>query len=1680
MIVKTTYDNLQVGENVRFYLEISDLHDSSGNSVHLDQIRKISIEKVDHTHLVADAPNIVARSFYGIKNVKFQAPNSSTDFSKVSDGSGNYVDLAAGGHFVQITNPITLAGYYEISNVLQEDEDASGNSVSRTVVISGVFSDIEKQEMEYKIVDSSRNIIVANSTEDCSLEFNENTDFYAPVWKQDLYYFEDLSQNNFASLPNDISTYTVQISDDGVSYDSYPCSVFHKFSSSSFYGFFIKGFKKPDNYNSSDIYHWKLIDSNGIEVIFPGGTNKSNAVINSLYDSIVNFDNFINDDGDTLFRYYFDWTIEDRPESGDGSYLIYWYVNRESESDSNIQSLEEIFNNDYLIHNDFLVPEIFNRKFNRENYFELLKNYIPFFYLDYQADDVLSQTLQAFGESIFDLQTKVDKFPQLIDPSRCPVQSLPYIANLFSFNLKGNNILNWRQQLVNLPKILKKKGTVDGLTEILSLMDVTVNSIIFYWQVKSPYLWTDYFFVDNNEDIIESHKLTYNPILQFTGTPSQLDFSRYKLEYYSTVKSSWFDLLSTNSDYEFFNLINMKVVDSIKRKNEYSNVVDWNFGAESSYNYYVEHRDLLNLFDINNIDFENDLISYKVNIVSGNVRLGTYSFTLEDIETILDSASGVNNVKIKIRHYGELSTLFLDPGDVSEDIKFDILIDDEVRSEYQNMSGNVIAEEVIRNNPKDLQGRIRGLSLTTNLMEYFIPAEGDIIKIRYQYKEYPFEINASSSDHLINFDNFELCKDDYILSLDLADDRNPIDTSFIDNKLLPLVNYNVRLLPDSNCFVRNDNEDPLVCLDEYKVCDLCSQRNPLHPPLIYGHLRTKFPWSENVYNMDEYDGSTRPSYSPCDIDEDFLDKCGCCWSSYFSMSIAVTNLSNNILSTINDTIDEFKPFHSRLKNLSYSGAFEDNVRIDDDHTSFEVGGKFEELLNLGYYPVDRIAGTSLTKKRSNTHFFANGTFSTTIADLKDGVYLRDNSVAFNEFGIGAKNENQTNPILPTLNTNVSRVVIESPLDSGVHGGKTYNIEIVDNNRLKLVSGDDDTNALLGDLPDPPYTYEGPWTYSIYTRKYPQAASVSPVWPGIETVNITKSGKFVIDSNIGLLSSGSSVVSELTDPLNIYEVIIESGATAGTYGISDIVEDQIVLSNYQLGDPYGGPITFSVYRDGVIIQDLSSVSGTLDREEVYGEFTIGTTDFTEDWAVEVGDSYVCLFFDDYYKIIEINNNLIKFKGYASGSEGSFEISIFNKILSSVTGNINATTDIIHSDGTFDFYNTIYNAAAAEDRVNDFIIGLAIGVNLQYYGIDEIYPASTFKVKLTGLAEDEVLSGEDMSIRLHLLTDYKENTANPETDYPETHVLTSMLNGIATAGGSTTALHDTTVNFNDLYVKVGDIVIYLADNNEDNFRWGIITNINSATQITFTAMAQGGVADIAATFILGSEYRIIRRNIYDYNMDVPKMDIVKVNIDPEFDNFYVPLQMVTELSSPGEYNLEMSSRDKNLDIDVGKTRATDTKKILVGPLDNIPVVYLPIPLSDFRIINKDCADDNCSQLEDQFSFTISSRLIIDGNSTEVYVNDVYFDRVDRWTDPSTAPGLYGRREYISQQVSPNEIRITFGDGLTGARVDPGDILNVSYVYYGSLPGPNTSDQISQHETVFFEITNVFTGSELVVRV
>jgi hypothetical protein len=116
-------------------------------------------------------------------------------------------------------------------------------------------------------------------------------------------------------------------------------------------------------------------------------------------------------------------------------------------------------------------------------------------------------------------------------------------------------------------------------------------------------------------------------------------------------------------------------------------------------------------------------------------------------------------------------------------------------------------------------------------------SKGDSVRILYKTNEIPSTRQAL---------------EDYIRTLPLMDNRDERDQEY------PPKNWNVRVI---------EEDDPMFGV-------IIPVRHPLADPVIWGRVRTEFPYSENAYNMDEYNGSKRESLDPCDIDKNFVDSCG--------------------------------------------------------------------------------------------------------------------------------------------------------------------------------------------------------------------------------------------------------------------------------------------------------------------------------------------------------------------------------------------------------------------------------------------------------------------------------------------------------------------------------------------------------------------------------------------------------------------------------------------------------------------------------------------------------------------------------------------------------------------------------------------------------------------------------------
>lgn len=171
----------------------------------------------------------------------------------------------------------------------------------------------------------------------------------------------------------------------------------------------------------------------------------------------------------------------------------------------------------------------------------------------------------------------------------------------------------------------------------------------------------------------------------------------------------------------------------------------------------------------------------------------------------------------------------------------------------------------------------------------FTLSPGDVLRVTYQTKAF-----ATPEQAFIH---------EYIKQLPLADTRDDRNFEY------PPKDWNTKLIA---------NDDVLFDV-------IVNTQNPFVPDINFGRIRTSFPYSENVYNMEEYNGSLRDSTLPCDIDKSFVDPCRSSISSYYSLDVDISSLSNNRLQECQEIISEYTPFHATLHTLNFQGQFEDFV-----------------------------------------------------------------------------------------------------------------------------------------------------------------------------------------------------------------------------------------------------------------------------------------------------------------------------------------------------------------------------------------------------------------------------------------------------------------------------------------------------------------------------------------------------------------------------------------------------------------------------------------------------------------------------------------------------------------------------------------------------------------------------------
>jgi hypothetical protein len=188
---------------------------------------------------------------------------------------------------------------------------------------------------------------------------------------------------------------------------------------------------------------------------------------------------------------------------------------------------------------------------------------------------------------------------------------------------------------------------------------------------------------------------------------------------------------------------------------------------------------------------------------------------------------------------------------------------------------------------------------------------GDSVRVLYQYKEMPNQQEQ-------NLEN-------YIRNLDLFDQRDERKQEY------PPKNWNTKLI---------DEEDPLFDL-------IIPIRHPIQEPIVWGKVRTEFPYSENIYNMEEYNGSVRDSFKPCDIDKKFIDPCSQCQSAKLNIDLEIENLSNDRIFESKQIIEEFVPFHSIIHSINFLGSINEFIKSPLEEVSILVSIFGQENLVSG-------------------------------------------------------------------------------------------------------------------------------------------------------------------------------------------------------------------------------------------------------------------------------------------------------------------------------------------------------------------------------------------------------------------------------------------------------------------------------------------------------------------------------------------------------------------------------------------------------------------------------------------------------------------------------------------------------------------------------------------------------------
>jgi hypothetical protein len=580
-----------------------------------------------------------------------------------------------------------------------------------------------------------------------------------------------------------------------------------------------------------------------------------------------------------------------------------------------------------------------------------------------------------------------------------------------------------------------------------------------------------------------------------------------------------------------------------------------------------------------------------------------------------------------------------------------------------------------------------------------------------------FELSNGHSIRVIykfrNIPSGEQSLDEYIRSLPLMDERDERD------QLYPVKNWNTHLIEeDDDLFNR-----------------IIPVRHPLADPIVWGRIRTEFPYSENAYNMDEYNGSKRDSYNPCDIDKEFIDPCRDCQSSKFSLDLEIENLSNESYEEIKKITEEYMPFHATVHSLNLTGAVNEFIKPSVEKIEALVTFSEEDVLLAG----------------EGQHIFNRDVDRSEIQDVKRDV-LSNFSVVSNE------SETKWSGIIKNKKVVLcaSGVNTFADLSNREFANTTQGFEFKNINTTNVSSDPFENSNLLEVLgtPNRNYSLSDFGLFSATVFNFTDENNL--VGPLFEYRISNKIGDFSAE----IIQSNRIIFEDENADFQMLGIVTQNDVDAGLSSsepwqirISDrihVIENILPDGSLLLGD-----YSTMASIEGWQIIDQGSIIKTSNSNGKISISNYGLVELSNEKEAEnirIGD-YIYIDWNSNLKEYKIKSfkknekNKFYIENYQQGDAGSENIKIYRRIIENKVGKFEYEGLILQTTNNIDFLLQIMNTELFDKesmKSNDLKENYLIIINQKYYSINEIEGTNLI---LNGPWDDWSIEGEEIEFMIY---------------------------------------------------------------------------------------------------------------------------------------------------------------------------------------------------------------------------------------------------------------------------------------------------------------------------------------------